>query len=112
MQLLHSALPGAALNAPAAHAEHAPPSCPVKPASHKQAVCCVLAGGLEEFGRQLLHAALPVEALYSPAAHAAHSPPSDPMYPALQRQSASAVLPAGEAENAGHAVARSRAPAQ
>jgi hypothetical protein len=72
----------------------------------------VLAGGLEEFGRQLLHAALPVEALYSPAAHAAHSPPSDPMYPALQRQSASAVLPAGEAENAGHAVARSRAPAQ
>lgn len=71
-----------------------------------------LPGRLHEFAGQALHAALPAAALKVPPAHATHSPPSAPVKPALQRQSLGSVLPAGEAENAGHAVARSRAPAQ
>jgi len=38
----HAALPGAALNVPAAQAEHGPPSAPVWPALHWQAVAAVL----------------------------------------------------------------------
>jgi len=77
-----------------------------------QSAAASLPGRLQEFAGQLLHAALPAAALNVPPAHAAHSPPSGPVKPDRHRQSLASVLPAGEDENAGHAVARSRAPAQ
>jgi len=49
-QPLHAALPAAALNVPPAHAAQSPPSAPVKPGRHRQALASVLPEGEDENG--------------------------------------------------------------
>jgi hypothetical protein len=92
-QSVHGALPVSILYLPAAHDVHVPPSGPVKPTLHEQAVAAVLGlGELELPGHakqadstvapgvpkyfpatQSTHAALPVPLLYLPAAHDVHA---------------------------------------
>ena len=116
-------LPVPILYFPAAHAEHTPPSGPVDPALHVQAVTTVLAlGELEVLGHttqsdstvapvvakyfpaaQSVHAAEPVTLLYFPTSHGEHTPPFGPVYPTLQVQAATAVLGLGELLLLGHA---------
>ena len=65
----HSSLPAAALCLPAAHAEHAPPLGPVKPALHVQAMAAALpAGELELLGHSMQTSAdvAPIAAEYVP----------------------------------------------
>jgi len=98
-QAMHPALPAASLYVPATHAVHSPPSGPVYPALHLQAVTLSFpAADVESDDGQAKHSALPAVSLYVPATHAVHSPPSGPVYPALHLQSVTLSLPAGELE--------------
>jgi len=97
-QSLHAALPVVVLYLPATQAVHVPPSGPVKPTLHVQAVRATLEiGELELVGHatqvsaavapvvakyvpaeQSVQTALPVVVLYLPAAQAGHTPPPGP----------------------------------
>jgi len=124
-QSAHAALPVAVLYLPAMHEVHVPPSAPVKPTLHVQAVRATLEiGELEPAGHprqvvatvaptvveyvaapQSLHAALPVAILYLPATQAAHGPvPSGPEKPTLHVQAVRATLEIGELELVGHPI--------
>lgn len=112
----HADEPFSGLYVPIAHAVHIPPSGPVWPLSHVQALTVLLPGGeLEWFdgharqtvpafdGRydpasHLTHADDPFTPLKVPTSHKAQLPPSVPVYPALQRQSCAAELAASELE--------------
>lgn len=102
VQLVQTAGPGAVLNLPTAHARHAPPSGPVKPALHAQAVWTVLALGEWELAGQAWH----VPDMYCPAGHGSgtHGPPAVPVKPALHVHALATVLPCGDIEFAGQAV--------
>lgn len=121
-QSAQSVGPGTALYLPATHSTHDPPSRPVAPALHAQAVWTVLAAGECEFSEhsrhvvcvtapsraeyvldsQLVHGADPARALYFPGTHNAHAPPLGPVVPALHAQAVAAALPAAELEFVGH----------
>ena len=99
-QLLHSPAPADALYLPSSHAEHGPPSGPVKSALQMQSeVASLPAGELDPEG-QLLHDPAPVDDLYLPDVHCEHVPPLGPVKPALHVQSVEASLPAVEDEPA------------
>jgi hypothetical protein len=73
---VHAAGPELALNFPAAHAKHAPPSGPVYPGLHRQSTGASLAVGLIVLTGQLEHvlpATAPVDAEYLPAAQSSHA---------------------------------------
>ena len=53
---VHVALPASALNVPATHCPHAPPSGPVHPALHRQAPAATLPGSESEFSGHSAHA--------------------------------------------------------
>jgi len=78
---------------PIAHSVHIPPSRPVEPALHVQAVTAVLCAGELESAGQSTHAAAPV---YLPTTHWVHAPPSAPEDPALHAQAVAAMLRTGE----------------
>jgi hypothetical protein len=124
-QSVQTALPVVILYLPAAQDVHVPPSGPVNPTLHVQAVEAVLGPGELELpghdkqadstvapwvpkyfaAAQSVHAALPVLILYLPAAHGEHALPSGPVDPALQVQPAAAEQPVHDApELAGQAA--------
>ena len=117
-QSVHGKDPAPVLYFPATHNWHPPPSGPVAPALHVQAVETGLPAAENEFtghaehvtsevaaeeseyfpGSQSVQGPTPSDSLCLPAAQCVHAPPSGPEYPALQRQSAKASLAAGEIE--------------
>jgi len=118
-QLLHVSGPDTALNFPATHSEHVPPSDPVEPALHVQAVETELpntefefVGHVEQYVApaaaeyvpipQSMHVSDPVSALYFPATHSEHVPPSGPDEPALHVHAVETELPNRELEFVGH----------
>ncbi len=122
-QSVHAALPLIVLYFPATQEVHRPPSGPVKPMLHTQALTTELAFGELEFAgharhvvaivaptdieyvpaKQSVHVAVPEMILYLPETHAAHGPPSGPVKPTLQAQALIPELAFGELEFAGHA---------
>jgi hypothetical protein len=123
-QSVHTALPVAILYLPATQEVHTPPSGPVDPALHVQAVRAELGlGEMELIGHatqvaasvaptvveyvpaaQSVQAALPVAILYLTATQAVHVPPLGPVNPTLHVQAARVELGLGELELAGHAT--------
>jgi ABC-type cobalt transport system substrate-binding protein len=121
-QFVHATLPLLVLYFPATHAEHTPPSGPVKPAlqthppmaeldtaelvftGHDTHVDEAVAPTVTEYEPtpQSVHATLPLTVLYLPATHAVHTPPSAPVNPALQVQEVISVLETGAFEFRGH----------
>ena len=112
---VHSAPPICALNVPATHARHGPPSGPVYPLLHTHAALdpadSEFAGQLEHakldvapaalenvFAEQFVHTAVPVTVLYLPGTHSAHGPPFAPLAPALHVHAVIRELPATELE--------------
>jgi hypothetical protein len=75
-QAWHGVVPFTFLYVPAAHAPHAPPSGPVKPASHGHTVSALPTP--PEFAGQLVQASEPPPLLYVAARHAVHVPPLGP----------------------------------
>jgi hypothetical protein len=67
-----AALPDTALNVPAKHSVHGPPSGPVYAALQVQLERAVLPVGEELEAGQVVHASVPVVVLYFPASHATH----------------------------------------
>jgi hypothetical protein len=117
-QSVHSALPICALNVPAPHARHGPPSGPVYPLLHTQTALdppdCEFAGQLEHaptdvapatlenvFAEQFRHTDVPITVLYFPGTHSAHGPPFGPLAPALQVHACRAELPRTELDISG-----------
>lgn len=120
-QLVHAVEPVTALNLPAAHNTHVPPSGPVNPGLQRQLLTfplppidTVFAGqgkqvALDEapevaeyeFAQQSGQPLLPTTLLYFPATHATHTPAMGPVNPMLHTQP---VLPAFELEFIGHAT--------
>ena len=115
---MHSALPVPALNVPATHARHGPPSGPVYPLLHTQTALdpadCEFAGQLEHattdvapttvekvLAGQLVHTAAPITGLYVPGTHREHIPPFGPLAPVLQVHAVSAELLTTELEMLG-----------
>jgi hypothetical protein len=121
-QSVHVALPLIVLYFPATQEVHRPPSGPVKPMLHTQALTAELAVGELEFAgharhvvaivaptdieyvptKQSVHTPVPEMILYLPETHATHGPPSGPVKPMLQAQALTAALAFGELEFAGH----------
>jgi len=81
-QSVHAVFPLIVLYLPAIQPVHRPPSGPVNPAVHVQAVRAWLVVGEVEPAGQSVHAALPVAGLYLPAAHGVHE--GVLVYPAAQ----------------------------
>lgn len=76
----HAADPVAVLYCVLRHGLQGPPSDPVYPALHLQAVVVVLpVPAVVEFPVHSKHAKDPIEALYCPTEHGLHGPPSDPV---------------------------------
>jgi len=69
LQATQLALPALTLNEPAAHAVHAPPLGPEKPALHSHMELFWLPAGEKELAGQSTH-----PSPYEPAAHGAHAP--------------------------------------
>jgi hypothetical protein len=123
-QSVQAALPAMILYLPGTQRVHAPPSGPVYPTLHVQAVRAELGIGefelvghvmqvaaavapvvMEYFAAvQSLHNALPVPILYLPAMQVVHTPPSGPVKPTLQVQAVRVELGLGELELSGHAM--------
>ena len=76
-QSVHSSLPVPALNLPATHSTHAPPSGPVEPALQTHAIAAVLAVGEAELSGHASHEVEPEWLENEPAAHWMQSPPSE-----------------------------------
>jgi hypothetical protein len=75
-QAVHAALPVAILYSPATQAVHAPPSGPVNPTLHIQAVRSTLASGELELVGHVIHVVAivaPVVGEYVPAAQSVHA---------------------------------------
>ncbi len=78
------------------HAVHVPPSGPLYPALHLQAVLATLAGTEKLFDRQVSQPELPDSLLYSPGAQGQQVAPFMPVYPATHEQFVIIVLPLSE----------------
>jgi len=100
-QSVHAALPVAALNLPAAHAAHGPPSDPVQPSRHTQLVRATLPPTELAPSGHAVHAAEPEAFLNVPTGQNVHVCPSPPVAPGLHRQSVCAAEPCDEYEFAG-----------
>lgn len=119
----HNVVPATSLYVPATHGVHVPPSGPVAPGSHVQAVNTKLASSEFECAghaaqvrlllapacteyeplAQAVHTSGPGPALYFPVAHCVQEPPSGPVEPALQVQAVASLLPSTEFERSAHA---------
>lgn len=115
---LHALLPVPALNLPATHTSHVPPSGPDEPALHRHADNTELPAADSECAGQLVHVASDVAAsapeylptphssqmldpttpLNFPAAQGLHVAPLAPLYPNAHEHALAALLPAGELE--------------
>jgi hypothetical protein len=93
-QSLHVALPDTVLYVPAAHAAHAPPSGPVYPALHVQALIAALCPRVFVFTGHCTHAVAPGTSTYLPSAHVVHTvAPVAEIFPAIHdRHSRSSAL--------------------
>ena len=105
-QSAHELFPACTLYFPGTHRVQPPPSGPVAPALHVQAVGALLAAGASAYGGHAVHtespvaptsaeyepephavhSASPVSALCVPATHGEHDAPSGPVAPALHMQ--------------------------
>jgi len=74
----HKADPRVSLKVPAAHAVHAPPFAPEKPALHSHMELLGLAAGETESAGHVWHVPGPAPVLYEPAAQTEHAAPSAP----------------------------------
>ena len=112
---VQSALPICALNVPATHARHGPPSGPVYPPLHTHAALeppdCEFAPQFEHadiavapvtlekvFTEQFRQTDVPITVLYFPGTHSAHGPPFGPLAPVLHVHAVTAELPETELE--------------
>jgi hypothetical protein len=93
---VHCPGPPSDLNLPAAHSTHSPPSGPVRPARHLQAVCSELPKIEVDPPAQGVQGPDPRELLYFPASHSWQPLPSCPYQPVLHLQAPGNVLPCGE----------------
>jgi len=99
----HAADPDAFLKVPATHAEHAPPSAPVKPGLHWQAVGPGLAAEEELSAGQSTQAWVAAFS-YWPGGHCTQTAPFSPAYPASQTQAVADVEASAEDAKAPHCV--------
>ena len=81
---VQGAAPDTSLNAPASHAEHIPPSGPVKPLLHVQLLSDMLPETDDEFEGHEVQGAAPDTALNVPALQAEQFTPTGAVYPLLQ----------------------------